>query len=46
MKHKNPNLKEFYHNSYKNYGNLLSPLLKRARENYFTNFFNKNIKGV
>ena len=37
-------MKEFHHNNYKNYGNLLSKLLRRAKEKYFTNFFNENIK--
>ena len=46
MKCKNKILKEFHHNSYKNYWNLLSTLLKRAKEKYFTNFFNENIKEI
>ena len=39
-------MKEFHHNNYKNYRNLLSTLLKRAKEKYFTNFFNENIKDI
>ena len=46
VKCKNKILKEFHHNSYKNYWNLLSTLLKRAKEKYFTNFFNENIKEI
>ena len=47
MKCENKILKEFHHNSYKNYRNLLlSTLLKRAKEKYFTNFFNVNIKDI
>ena len=46
MKCKNKILKEFYHNSYKIDRNLLSTLLKRAKEKYFTNFFNENIKDI
>ena len=43
---KNKIMKEFHHNNYKNYRNLLSSLLKRAKEKYFTNFFNENIKDI
>ena len=46
MKCKNKILKEFHHNSYKNYRNLLSTLLKTAKEKYFTNFFNENIQDI
>ena len=46
MKCKNKILKEFYQNSYKNYRNLLSTLLKKVKERYFTNFFNENIKDI
>ena len=45
VKCKNQKLKEFYHNNYKIYRNLLSTLLKRAKEKYFTKFFNENIKN-
>ena len=45
VKCKNQKLKEFYHNNYKTYRNLLSTLLKRAKEKYFTKFFNENIKN-
>ena len=38
--------KEFHHNSYKNNRNLLSTLVKRTKEKYFTNFFNENIKDI
>ena len=46
MKCKNKILKEFHHNSYKTYRNLLSTILKKAKERYFTNFFNENIKDI
>ena len=46
VKCKNKILKEFHHNNYKNYRNLLSTLLKRAKEKYFTNFLNENIKDI
>ena len=44
VKCKNKIMKEFHHNNYKNYRNLLSTLFKRAKEKYSTNFFNENIK--
>ena len=43
VKCKNKIMKELHHNNYKSYGNLLSTLLKRAKERYFTNFFIENI---
>ena len=46
VKCKNKLLKEIHLNSYKNYRNLLSTLLKRAKEKYFTNFFNENNKDI
>ena len=46
VKCENKILKELHHSSYKNYRNLLSTLLKRATEKYFTNFFNENIKNI
>ena len=46
VKCKNQKLKEFYHNNYKTYKNLLSTPLKRAKEKYFTKFFNENIKDI
>ena len=46
VKYKNQNLKEFYHNNYKTYRNLLSTLLEKAKEKYFTKFFNKKIKCI
>ena len=46
VKCKNKIQKEFHHNSYKNFRNLLSTLLKMAKEKYFTNFFNENIKDI
>ena len=39
-------MKELHHNNHKNYRNLLSTLLKKAKEKYFTNFFNENIKDI
>ena len=44
VKCKNKIMKEFHHNNYKNYRNLLSTLLKRAKQKYFTDFCNENIK--
>ena len=46
VKCKNKIMKELYHKNYKNYRNILSTLLKRAKEEYFTNFFNENIKDI
>ena len=46
MKCKNKIVKEFHDNSYKNYRNLLSTPLQRAKEKYFTNVFNENIKDL
>ena len=46
VKCKNKILKELHPNNYKSYRNLLSTLLKRDKEKYFTNFFNKNIKDI
>ena len=46
VKCKNKILKEFHHNSYENYRDLLFTLLKRAKEKHFTNFFNQNIKDI
>ena len=39
-------MKELDHDNYKSYRYLLSTLLKRAKEKYFTNFFNENIKDI
>ena len=38
--------KESDRNNCKIYGNLLSTTLKRAKEKYFKNFFNENIKDI
>ena len=46
VKCKNQKLKEFYHNNCKTYRHFLSTLLKRAKEKYFTKFFNENIKNI
>ena len=46
MKRKNKIMKELHHNNYESYRNLLSTLLKRAKEKYFINFFNENIKDI
>ena len=46
VKCKNQKLKELYHSNYKTHRNLLSTLLKRAKEKYFTEFFNENIKDI
>ena len=46
VKFKNQKLKEFCHNNYNNYRNIFSTLLKRAKEKYFTKFFNENIKNI
>ena len=39
-------MKELHHSNHKNYRNLLPTLLKKAKEKYFTNFFNENIKDI
>ena len=39
-------MKELHHKNYESYRNLLSTLLKRTKEKYFTNFFNENIKDI
>ena len=46
VKCRNKILKEIHHSSYKNYRNVLSALLKRAKEKYFTNFSSENIKDI
>ena len=46
VKCKNQKLKEFYHYNCKTYRNLLSALLKRAKEKYFTKFFNEDIRDI
>ena len=46
VKCKNKIMKELHPNNYKSYRNLLSTLLKRDKEKYFTNFFNENIKDI
>ena len=46
MKCKKKILKKFHHNSYKNCRNLLSILLKWAKERFSTNFFIENIKDI
>ena len=46
VKFKNQKLKEFCHNNYNTYRNIFSTLLKRAKEKYFTKFFNENIKNI
>ena len=43
---KNKILKEFHHKNYENYRNLLPELLKKAKEKYFTNFLNGNIRDI
>ena len=42
---KNDELKNEAHNDYKNHRNLLSTVLKRSKQNYYNNFFSKNIKN-
>ena len=46
VKCKNEIMKELHHDSYKSYRNVLSTLVKSAKENYFKNFFNENIKDI
>ena len=46
VKCRNKILKEIHHSSYKNYRNVLSALLKRAKEKYFANFSSENIKDI
>ena len=43
---KNDELKNEAHNDYKNHRNLLSTVLKRSKQNYYNNFFSKNIKNL
>ena len=45
-KWKNKIVKEFYRNNYKNYKNLSSTLLKRAKQKYFIKFFKENITDI
>ena len=39
-------MKEFNHNNYENYRNLLFTLLERDKENYLTKFLNESIIGI
>ena len=39
-------LKHFFHEKYKTYRNLLSTLLKRSKQSYYENFFNRNINDI
>ena len=45
VKFENKILREFHPNNHKNFRNLLSILLKRAKK-YLTNFFSENIKYI
>ena len=46
VKCKNKILKYFFYKNHKNYRNLLSALIKIAKQKYFTNFLNENIKDI
>ena len=46
VKCKNKIMKEFNHNNYENYRNLLFTLLERDKENYLTKFLNESIIGI
>ena len=43
---KNELIKNYYHNEYKTYRNLLSTLMKRSKSNYYSDFFEKNINNI
>ena len=43
---KDETLKHFFHEKYKTYRNLLSTLLKRSKQSYYENFFNRNINDI
>ena len=46
VKCKNKILKYFFYKNHKNYRNLLTALIKIAKQKYFTNFLNENIKDI
>ena len=46
IKLKDPNLKNEVHFKFKEYRNLLSTLLKRSKQSYFTNYFQTNINDL
>ena len=46
IKLKDPNKKEEAHIRYKQYRNLLSTLIKKSKQFYFTRFFQENIKDL
>ena len=43
---KDPHIKEELHEKYKNYGNVIATLMKKSKQNYFTNYFESNIKNL
>ena len=46
IKTKNNVIKNYFHTKYKTYRNLLSTLMKRSKDNYFRNYFSKNINDI
>ena len=43
---KNLTKKTELHNKYKSYRNILSTLMKKSKQNYFTKFFENNLKNL
>ena len=43
---KDPHVKEELHKKYKNYRNLDAKLMKKSKQNYFTKYFESNIKNL
>ena len=43
---KDPHMKEELHQKYKNYRNTIATLMKKSKQNYFTKYFETNIKNL
>ena len=43
---KDPHIKEELHQKYKNYRNIIATLMKKSKQNYFTKYFESNIKNL
>ena len=43
---KDPDIKEELHQKYKNYRNTIATLMKKSKQNYFTKYFETNIKNL
>ena len=43
---KDPHIKEELHQKYKNYRNIIATLIKKSKRNYFTKYFESNIKNL